>query len=234
MTLSLVVLVKLLVVIAMFAVLRPGLPALVGRYAVPPTPPGTRREDRSSNYLLNIASAAILPLRKLTPCPGSSLLRGATADFRALAFTQPDRSDYPVLAGALAREAGERTLPIAVAVPHAYASPCRHRDLIRYSFRFWKLHFRFSSFDAIPTTYRWTITKNNALIFAIGIGVHCSIAVAVPVAQLSNSRFRTGNLPSKEMGIAVRVTGSTAWIWRCGSVVLPEFPTFPITSPDAS
>ncbi|WKL31531.1 hypothetical protein Q1M65_15540 [Sinorhizobium meliloti] len=59
-TLSLVVLVKLLVVIAMFAILRPGLPALAAlRGAAPGT--GVTKTERLSNRLLVITSAAILP-----------------------------------------------------------------------------------------------------------------------------------------------------------------------------
>ncbi|WP_274874858.1 hypothetical protein [Sinorhizobium meliloti] len=59
-TLSLVVLVKLLVVIVMFAILRPGLPALAAlRGAAPST--GVTKTERLSNRLLVITSAAILP-----------------------------------------------------------------------------------------------------------------------------------------------------------------------------
>ncbi len=59
-TLSLVVLVKLLVVIAMFAILRPGLSALAAlRGAAPGT--GVTKTERLSNRLLVITSAAILP-----------------------------------------------------------------------------------------------------------------------------------------------------------------------------
>jgi hypothetical protein len=59
-TLSLVVLVKLLVVIAMFAILRPGLPVLAALRGVAPAA-GSTKKERQLNRLLVIASAAILP-----------------------------------------------------------------------------------------------------------------------------------------------------------------------------
>ncbi len=59
-TLSLVVLVKLLVVIAMFAILRPGLPALAALRGAAPGA-GVATKERLSNRLLVITSAAILP-----------------------------------------------------------------------------------------------------------------------------------------------------------------------------
>lgn len=60
-TLSLAVLVKLLVVIAMFATLRPGLPALAALGSETPELAVTERKERVSNSLLAIAAAAILP-----------------------------------------------------------------------------------------------------------------------------------------------------------------------------
>jgi hypothetical protein len=59
-TLSFVVLVKLLVVIAMFAILRPGLPVLAALRGVAPAA-GSTKKERQLNRLLVIASAAILP-----------------------------------------------------------------------------------------------------------------------------------------------------------------------------
>ncbi|MDX0431447.1 hypothetical protein GOL30_20635 [Sinorhizobium medicae] len=60
-TLSLAVLVKLLVVIAMFATLRPGLPALAALGSQTPALAVTERKERLPNGLLAIAAAAILP-----------------------------------------------------------------------------------------------------------------------------------------------------------------------------
>ena len=59
--LSLVVLVKLLVVVAMFGVLRPGLPALAALRAPPSTAPDRRRWRQAGDRMLAVAAVSILP-----------------------------------------------------------------------------------------------------------------------------------------------------------------------------
>lgn len=60
-TLSFVVLVKLLVVIGMFATLSPGLPALAALRGAAPATAAPAPEGRAANRLLLITAAAILP-----------------------------------------------------------------------------------------------------------------------------------------------------------------------------
>ena len=59
--LSLVVLVKLLVVVAMFGVLRPGLPALAALRAPPAAAPDRRRWRQAGDRMLAVAAVSILP-----------------------------------------------------------------------------------------------------------------------------------------------------------------------------
>ncbi|MEL4073027.1 hypothetical protein WKW50_23090 [Ochrobactrum sp. GPK 3] len=59
--LSLVVLIKLLVFITMFAVLRPGLPALTALRENSAPVANTQKDDKRSDHLLMVTAAAILP-----------------------------------------------------------------------------------------------------------------------------------------------------------------------------